>query len=140
MAQSLMRIVRVALARYATALVAVVVSTSAVAEVFSDPTRPPAAFIQAAAPASTAATGTPAAGPVLQSVMISPQRSVATINGQAVVVGDKVGDATVARIGETEVVLRSGKSLQTLKLFPTIDKREGLGKTIMKPAGIDRKE
>ena len=125
------------LTRVAPVVLVLAVSTIVRAEEFADPTRPPAAFIQAT---SSSTPVVPAAGPVLQSVMISPQRSVATINGQRVMVGDKVGDATVARIGETEVVLRSGKALQTLKLFPTIDRRAGEGKILLKPAVTDRNE
>ncbi|MBC7500958.1 MAG: MSHA biogenesis protein MshK [Herminiimonas sp.] len=107
------------------------------AEGFADPMRPPTTFIQASTPST--ASSLSASGPVLQSVYISPRRTVATISGQTVMLGEKVGDATVMRISENEVVLRSGKNLQTLKLFPAIDKREP-GKTLSQPARIDRKE
>ncbi len=69
------------------------------------------------------ATAPVATGPVLQSVLISRGRKVAVISGQAVQVGDSVGDARVARISEGEAVLiRDGQS-QTLKLFPGLEKR-----------------
>lgn len=119
-------------------LVALTLSAGAFAETLTDPTRPPAAFIHASA--SAPAAGLAVASPVLQSVMISSQRRVATISGQVVMVGDKVGEATVARIGENEVVLRRGKALETLKLFPVADKREGTGKTMAMRPGFDRKE
>lgn len=84
-----------------------------------DPTRPPAAL---AAPGA-AADGAPAeaAGPQLQSILVSRApggRRIAVINGEMVWQGMKIGGATVERVGETEVVLRRGKTLETLKLFP----------------------
>ncbi|HZW21676.1 MSHA biogenesis protein MshK [Noviherbaspirillum sp.] len=88
------------------------------AETLVDPTRPPAAV-------SAGDVRGPAAeeGPVLQSILISPVRTVAIISGQTVRVGDRIGDAQVAKITENEVILRSGKGLQTLKLFPSVEKR-----------------
>ena len=83
-----------------------------------DPTRPPALL----GPQANEAAAT-AAAPELQSVLISPRRRVAVISGRAVQVGDKVGEARVARITDSEVVLRSGQDTQVLKLFPQIEKR-----------------
>lgn len=85
-----------------------------------DPTRPPAVL---AAPGGAGIDGVSAepAGPQLQSILVSREpggRRVAVINGEMVGQGMKVGGATVVRVGETEVVLRRGKSLETLKLFP----------------------
>lgn len=90
------------------------------AENMPDPTRPPASLgvVQegnAAAPVSS--------GPVLQSVLISPWRRIAIISGQTVAVGDKFGEARIVKISEGEVVLRNGNELQTLKLYPEIEKR-----------------
>ncbi|MEN3294214.1 MAG: biosis protein MshK, partial [Burkholderiales bacterium] len=90
------------------------------AEDLADPTRPPAALGQVGdGDASASAAGRP----VLQSVMISPGRTMAMISGRMVRVGDKVGEARVTKISETEVVLRNGKELETLKLFPGVEKR-----------------
>lgn len=88
-----------------------------------DPTRPPSSF-------AVGGMGSPAAssGPVLQSVLISSGRRIAVINGQTVHVGDKVGEARVAKISEGEVVLNDGKSLQTLKLFPGAEKQRTGGR------------
>lgn len=87
-------------------------------ESLPDPTRPPASL-------SASVNHGPAvnAGPVLQSVLISAGRRVAVISGQTVQTGGKVGDARVIRIAENEVVLANGKDLQTLKLFPGIEKQ-----------------
>ncbi|MDB5773809.1 MAG: hypothetical protein JWM42_4183 [Burkholderia sp.] len=92
------------------------------AENLVDPTRPPAALEQ-----GSTAGGVTSSGPVLQSVLIAPGRTLAMISGQTVKVGDRVGEARVVKISETEVVLRNGKDLETLKLFPGIEKRRSAG-------------
>lgn len=98
------------------------VAATAVAQTLADPTRPPAALNPALANASAAY-----AGPVLQSVLISRGRRVAIIDGKEVRVNEKFGAARVIRITGTEVVLRSGRNVQTLKLFPDMDKRTAHG-------------
>jgi MSHA biogenesis protein MshK len=85
-----------------------------------DPTRPPAVLGQAG---DGGASSSEAGRPVLQSVLISPGRTMAMISGRMVRVGDRVGEARVIKISETEVVLRNGKELETLKLFPGVEKR-----------------
>lgn len=89
------------------------------AETLSDPTRPPASL----GVVEQGGGATVAAGPVLQSVLISPGRRVAVISGQNVKLGEKFGDARVVRITESEVVLKNGKDTQTLRLFPDVEKR-----------------
>jgi MSHA biogenesis protein MshK len=86
------------------------------AEQLLDPTRPPDL-------AGQAQTGAVPTGPVLQSVLISPQRRVAIISGKTLTVGEKFGEARVISITESEVILRNGKEIQTLKLFPDVQKR-----------------
>src|SRR4051812_20764058 len=87
------------------------------AEDLVDPTRPPASL--GAIKGDEAATSS---GPMLQTILISPGRRIAVISGHEVRVGDKVGDATLVNIADDEVTLRSGKSMQRLKLFPGIEK------------------
>jgi MSHA biogenesis protein MshK len=99
------------------------------AENFPDPTRPPASLGLARA----GAIATPASGPVLQSVLISPRRMVAIISGQSVRLGEKFGEARVVKITESEVLLRNGKELQTLKLFPGMEKRLNSSRADTKP-------
>ncbi|MFZ6846276.1 MSHA biogenesis protein MshK [Undibacterium sp. RuTC16W] len=89
------------------------------AQSIPDPTRPPDTLLLPA----TMASNEIAAGPVLQSVLISPSRRLAIISGKTVRVNDKFNDQTVIKINETEVVLRNGKELQTLKLFPDFEKK-----------------
>ena len=88
----------------------------------SDPTRPPSGAGTEASEAEAPADS--GGGMTLQSVMISPTRKAAIINGQMVKLGDKYGDAVLVKVSENEVVLRSGGANQVLKLHPGIEKRE----------------
>jgi MSHA biogenesis protein MshK len=92
----------------------------ALAQQLQDPTRPPSAIGQEA--------GAIAEGPVLQSVLIAPDRKVAIISGQSVKLGGQFNGAKLISISETQVVLRNGTELQTLKLFPDIDKHRSSAK------------
>ena len=92
-----------------------------------DPTRPPTVLGGAHIPGGTGkslGTAEDAASLQLQSVIVSPERKVAIINGQTVKLGEKVGDAIVVKISESEVVLRNGNNVQTLRLFPGLEKRQ----------------
>lgn len=84
----------------------------ALAAPFNDPTRPP---LIADAPAPGVGT---ASEPRLESVLIAPDRRIAVINGQQVVVGARIAGGEVVRISETEVVIRGADRSQTLKLLP----------------------
>lgn len=84
----------------------------------SDPTRPANAILEAEATGSDAPVL-----PVLQSVLISPKRKVAVISGQTLHVGEKFGAAMLIKINAQEVVLKNGTELQTLKLYPDIQKQ-----------------
>ncbi|KQX02071.1 hypothetical protein ASC94_00410 [Massilia sp. Root418] len=89
------------------------------AQHLADPTRPPAVLgVQGGE--GPAGEGAAPAAPQLQSILVSREpggRRVAVINGEMVRQGMKFGDAIVERVGETEVVLRRGKTRETLKLF-----------------------
>lgn len=87
------------------------------AESLPDPTRPPSEF---EAPAAGGATVP--GGPLLQSVLISPRHKAAIISGETVTLGGRYGSARVVKISESGVVLNEGGSLQTLKLFPGVEK------------------
>ncbi|HTH45683.1 MAG TPA: hypothetical protein VL528_11435 [Oxalicibacterium sp.] len=88
--------------------------TSALAQQLQDPTRPASALGQD--------IGGAVEGPVLQSVLIAPDRKVAIISGQAIALGGQYNGAKLVSVSETQVVLRNGSELQTLKLFPDVDK------------------
>jgi MSHA biogenesis protein MshK len=115
MAKPLRRLLELAAPYVMVLLYAWLATSAAFAERLMDPTRPPTApdYAHESAPAN----------PVLQSVLISPGRAEAIINGRTVKLGDQVGEAQIVKISETEVVLRNGASLQTLKLFPSIEKQ-----------------
>ena len=83
----------------------------------TDPTRPPAGIF-ADVPDATAP------GNQLQSVMISPTRRAAIINGVVVELGAKYGDAVLMQVAEDEIVLESGGSRQVLKLHPAVERVE----------------
>ncbi|MBT9612128.1 MAG: MSHA biogenesis protein MshK [Burkholderiales bacterium] len=96
-------------------LILLVLSGAVQAENLLDPTRPPAS-VDAAAPT------TAPSGPALQAIRTLDGKRMAIISGQAVKVGGKVGDAIVTRIDEDRVVLRGAEGVQTLKLFPDVEK------------------
>ena len=94
------------------------------AQGLADPTRPPNAS------AVAGATEISSLGPQLQSVLISPGRKLAVINGETVALGGKFGQATLVRITESQVVLKSGEETQVLKLYPGVEKT-----TVARPRG-----
>jgi MSHA biogenesis protein MshK len=114
-----MKILRKSMRQAGLALTMLLAAAGGGAEDLPDPMRPPASI----APWNETGASAIPSGPVLQSVLISPRRTVAIISGQTVRLGDKYGDAKVTAIREGEVDLRSGKNIQTLKLFPGIEKR-----------------
>jgi MSHA biogenesis protein MshK len=93
---------------------------TALAQVATDPTRPPAGFDTGAVDA----TGDAGGGATLQSVLISPTQKAAIIGGVMVRLGEKYGDAVLVKVAENEVVLKSGSGLQVLRLHPGVEKRE----------------
>jgi len=93
-------------------LFAFVFHSLAIAESLPDPTRP----YNAAKPAITKA------GPVLQSVLISPSHQVAIINGERVAVGDQYDGTQLVSLSDGEAVLKGKNGLQTLTLFPGNEK------------------
>ncbi|MBU1236894.1 MAG: MSHA biogenesis protein MshK [Gammaproteobacteria bacterium] len=82
-----------------------------------DPTRPPD-FVGAE---SAAATPAPSG---LQSIIRRPHgKSAAVINGVYVELGGRIGDATLDRIGEDSVQLRSAGGRETMYLTPGVGKK-----------------
>ena len=86
------------------------------AQGLTDPTRPPTAPLPGGG-ASDEPTSQ------LQSILISPNRRLAVINGQTVALGGRVGDATLTQISETGVVLKRGDLLESLPLLPGVAKQ-----------------
>lgn len=88
----------------------------------SDPTRPPNVLPGAARDASQPADA-PATASRLQSVLISPHRRLAVIDGRTVPLGGKVDDATLVQIAETHVLLKRGDEVKTLELYPGVSRK-----------------
>ncbi len=110
--------------RWAIAALALGCVSPAWGQARSDPTRPPQEWLAA----QPKVAGVPSvveqeAPPHLQSVLIAPSRNYAIIDGQLVGVGDMFNDARVVKVSPSEVVLRSERGIQTLRLFPDVDKR-----------------
>jgi len=86
----------------------------------ADPTRPPNVAPGGVRDGSVP----PAVAPQrLESILISPSRKLAVIDGRTVTVGSKVDEATVVQIAETRVTLRQGAELKTLELYPGIERK-----------------
>ena len=90
-------------------------SQAALAQALNDPTRPPSA-------SSLQATGE-ASPSRLQSVLISPARKIAVIDGRAVRLGERVGDATLIAIAPSQVTLQRGARYETLRMHPAVQKK-----------------
>lgn len=101
-------------------------TSSAVPQNLPDPTKPPASIL------NPAGIGEQESGPLLQSILLSANRKIAIIDGQAIKLNGKFGDQTLIKMTESEVVLRRGKQLQTLSLHPDLRKKPSLESTKLK--------
>ena len=88
------------------------------AEALRDPTRPPAEINAAS---SVVPLTAPPVKTGLQSIIISPQRRAAIINGQTIELGGKYGNAKLIEVNERGVVLMGEQGKQTLALFPSVN-------------------
>ena len=93
----------------------------------TDPTRPPGAL-------AGGGVGVVEDGPVLQSVMITPQGRSAIIGGETVKLNGKYGEARVIRITESEVVLRTASGTETLRMYPEVSMKPANPPPAAKPA------
>ena len=89
----------------------------AVADVFRDPTRPATVRSTPYNVTQDKEAEIDTSGPRLQAIMISDKHRSAIISGHRVSIGEKVGSAQVINIHASEVVLKTGGSFKTLKLF-----------------------
>jgi len=126
-----MRIVRMTVTGAFVLPAALFALPAAVAAELVDPTKPPASIV------GDVGTEADSGAPVLQSVLIGAGRREAVINGQTVRVGQKYGEARVVKIAESEVILRTGKEMQVLKLFPNIEKRPAIRKQDVGPGKLN---
>jgi MSHA biogenesis protein MshK len=89
----------------------------ALGQSLSDPTRPPNTSGAQGPQGDLEAPTT-----VLQTVLISPGRKLAVINGSVVLLGGKVGEATLASISETGVVLKYSDRTEVITLLGGIER------------------
>ena len=71
----------------------------------------------------------------LQSVLISPHRKLAVIDGRTVLLGGKLDEATLVGISETQVTLKQGEQFSTLELYPGIER-----KPVQQEGGADKRK
>ncbi len=88
------------------------------AEELRDPTRPPDAPLEESGRIGTSSY---AAGPLyLSAILISPERRLATINGQRVRTGEQVGSALVLEITPVGVRVELDGEILNLHLAPRL--------------------
>ena len=96
-------------------LVAAMQAQPLAAAALPDPTAPPAAS------AGAGDAGSP--GIALTAIKRRGAQRIAVIGGQEIAVGGHYQDARVVRISESEVVLRRGREITVLRLYPHVEKR-----------------
>ena len=84
------------------------------AQAMRDPTRPPAAST------GSVVGRTEPSGWILQSVLISPERRYAIINGEVVAIGGSVAGAELVAVAAERVTLRTQGGLRVVHLFPDV--------------------
>jgi hypothetical protein len=84
----------------------------------ADPTRPAFELVPALGEPATSEQKAAPAG--LQSVILSPKREAAIINGTEVGMGEKYGDAVLTEVNETCVVLTGPEGRRVMHMFPTV--------------------
>ena len=105
------------LTRHTSILLAVVcmaAASMAVAQALRDPTRPPAGS------ARGIGGRTEPSGWILQSVLISPERRYAIINGEIVRIGGSIAGAELVAVAAERVTLRTREGLRVVHLFPDV--------------------
>lgn len=90
----------------------------------ADPTRPAVTVSEPASGSVSTGAGTPASPSGLQTVIIGRGRKpTAVINGIMVELGDKIGEATLVKLSETEAVLQGPAGREVLQLLPGVVKK-----------------
>lgn len=112
MATDLMRVLRICCNGWVLLSLSAIPAVS-LAQALADPTKPPAEL--SARPGAFVPEGND-----LQSIIISPTRHAAIINGQTVELGGKAGDVRLIEVSEGGVVLQGAKGRQVLTLFPNV--------------------
>lgn len=111
------------------ALLALVALTAQAAEVFNDPTRPAQEYL----PTVLRASAVSESALLLQSILLSPQRKVAIINGRAVMVGDRIQGYQLQSLDNRSATLKNTHGVITLQLLPVIRSERA-------PAGLKKSQ
>lgn len=82
-----------------------------------DPTAPPARAVATPAASPTEATL------ALTAIKLSRGQKLAVIDGRELAVGERYQDARIVRIDENQVILRRGRELTVLSLYPDVEKK-----------------
>lgn len=91
------------------------------AEALQDPTRPPAEIGEGAgAGASITIRSSAPTMRGLLSVIISPSRCAAIIDGKTIKLGEKYGNATLIEITPNGVLLQGSSGVRSMGLFPGV--------------------
>ncbi|MBC8007024.1 MAG: hypothetical protein H7X76_03140 [Prolixibacteraceae bacterium] len=96
------------------AMICAVTASTAAAQTLRDPTRPPALS------AKGAGGKIEQSGWILQSVLISPERRYAIINGEVVPIGGSIAGAELVAVAAERVTLRTREGLRVVHLFPDV--------------------
>lgn len=88
----------------------------------ADPTRPPASVSE---PVSAGAPNIPAPNGLQTIIVGRGHKPMAVINGLLVGLGDKVGEATLVKLSESEAVLQGPAGREVLQLLPGVAKTTG---------------
>jgi MSHA biogenesis protein MshK len=91
------------------------------AQSLADPTRPPAGYD--VGPANVGVPVQPARMSLQTIVRRADGQRAAVVDGQLFVLGGRIGDAKLIRIGEDSIDLQTLTGRETLQLTPGIDKR-----------------
>lgn len=96
------------------AVACMAIASTTFAQALRDPTRPPGAS------ARSAAGKAEQSGWILQSVLISPERRYAIINGEVVPIGGSIAGAQLVAIAAERVTLRTHEGLRVIQLLPDV--------------------
>lgn len=96
-------------------LLALAIQAAQAAEIFNDPTRPAPAYLTTTTRASEAGVEPL----ILQSILLSPQRKAAIINGHTVAIGGSIQGYQLQSLGSRSATLRNAKGMITLQLLPS---------------------
>ena len=99
--------------------IGLLVALPALAQGLSDPMRPPREILGGAPDSAEA----PASSSPAQVIVISKDRRQATINGRTVNLGERYGDATLARISDEEIVLERPDSTEVIRLYSSVNRK-----------------